>query len=528
MRSVLAITLVLVGTRNVFSQPDPSKPDDPQPSPPAPTPEPAPEPPRPEPKPEPAPPPAPSKVVDPQIASNPIAVPGPGPTAPSSNRDLGFRFGSYGRVLAGSDLRGGKPEAANVVAHGPRIVEDSYLELDFSYGADTPSGLRLRPVITLAFDGTLFHDTGNFDAQPALRNMFLDAQVSPSVTLWAGSKMYRGDDIYLFDYWPLDDLNTVGGGVVYRKTGAAPGDDIVELAAHAGFNRLEEPSEFQFQQIDVPDPEQGARTIVQLNRQRIVGSASATYLMLDRPETANWKLKVHGEVHALGAGTRQRRTDGTFEDLPADTGYLVGAQVGTFGYAPTRLKYRRHLNLFARYARGLAAFDEIAPPTSFGADLEAKRASELSFGASGNWDHPLGNVMLGVLSRRFVDADNNTTDFDDGWEYAIAARPLAALGKGVFAGADVSYQARFPRGLNPVTQRAEDPAVFQLAPMLVFSPMGPSGYDRPQIRFVYRAAHRNAAARDLFVDQDPRQNEKWTYFLGVQAEWWFNSSTYQR
>ena len=25
--------------------------------------------------------------------------------------------------------------------------------------------------------------------------------------------MYRGDDIYLLDYWPLDDQNIVGGGV---------------------------------------------------------------------------------------------------------------------------------------------------------------------------------------------------------------------------------------------------------------------------------------------------------------------------
>ena len=32
-------------------------------------------------------------------------------------------LGSYGRVLAGSDLRGGKPEKVAIVAHAPRIVE---------------------------------------------------------------------------------------------------------------------------------------------------------------------------------------------------------------------------------------------------------------------------------------------------------------------------------------------------------------------------------------------------------------------
>jgi hypothetical protein len=92
----------------------------------------------------------------------------------------------------------------------------------------------------------------------------------------------------------------------------------------------------------------------------------------------------------------------------------------------------------------------------------------------------------------------------------------------------VSYQARFPQGLNPTTLRAEDPGVFQIAPMIVFSPMGPSAYDRPQLRFVYRAAHLNEGALDLYVPDDPRHRHDWVYFLGVQAEWWFNSSTYKR
>ena len=51
--------------------------------------------------------------------------------------------------------------------------------------------------------------------------------------------------------------------------------------------------------------------------------------------------------------------------------------------------------------------------------------------------------------------------------------------------------------------------------------------DRPQLRLVYRAAHLNEAARDEFVPDDPRQGREWTHFLGFQAEWWFNSSTYR-
>jgi maltoporin len=438
----------------------------------------------------------------------------------------GFRFGSYGRATAGSDLRGGKPEKILIVAHGPRIVEDSYLELEFSYGfvkhREAGEGyIALRPVITLAFDGTLFHDTGEFDARPALRNMYLDARIAPSITAWAGSRMYRGDDIYLFDFWPLDDQNMVGAGAQFSSK--VTDTNEVGVAAAVGFNRLNHP--FQFQAIDVANPVQGATTVEQLNRQRIVASASAQYLMLPTGDGMGSKLKVHTEVHSLPSGTRKRE-DGTLESLPADTGFLIGAEAGVFGFSANPA-IRRHLNLFARYANGLAAFDELAPPTSFGPQLKTGNANELSFGVSGNFDHELGQLMVGALSRRFIDADTTSIDPDDGWEYAIGARPLARIVPEWYVGGDVSYQARFPRGLNPITLRADDPAMLQIAPMIVYSPMGPSAYDRPQLRLVYRTAHLNDAALDTYVPDDPRHDRAWVHFLGVQAEWWFNSSRYR-
>ena len=453
-------------------------------------------------------------------------------------RDEGFRFGSYGRVTAGTDLRGGKPERILVVAHGPRIVEPSYLELEFSYGFEIHKGfegvnsyLAMRPVITLAFDDTLFHDTGNFDAHPAIRNMFLDARLSRTLSMWVGSRMYRGDDIYLFDYWPLDDQNTVGAGLLYRALlfpQHEQGDEahMLELSGHVGWNRLNQP--FQFQQIDVANPVQGATTVVQLNRQRMVASATASYIQQGPPNDVSFKVKLHGEVHELPSGTR-KRDDGTFEALPADSGFLIGGEVSLFNLGGDQVdhRFRRHLNLFTRYAKGLAAFDELAPPTTFGADLKTQHASELTFGASGNWDSKLGNMMLGALSRRFIDATGNAISPNNGWEYALDVRPLAKVARDWFLGADLSYQARFPNGLNPITLRAEDASVFELAPMAVFSPMGPSAYDRPQLRFVYRAAHLNDGALDLYVPDDPRHAHAWVHFIGVQAEWWFNSSTYK-
>jgi hypothetical protein len=438
----------------------------------------------------------------------------PTPTPPPASAAAGFTFGSYGRIAAATDLRGGTPEGVAVVAHGARIVEPTYLELDLAYGLVAPSGARLRTVTTIAWGDELFHTTGEFDARPALRNLFLEADVTPALTVWAGSRMYRGDDIYLLDYWPLDDLNTVGAGVRHRRGG-------LDLAAHAGVNRLLDP--FQFQEDDVPDPEQGATTVTQLDRQRFLASATATYQQLVVPALdLHGKVKLHAELHAVPDGER-RRGDDTVETLPRDWGTTVGAQAGV--WTPAQAGHRRHANLFARWSKGLAAFDELAPPSATDENLETfPGASELVLGLAGGWDHPLGNALVGAYARRFVDGDRSGADPDDGWEYIAAVRPLARAVGDLYAGADLSYQVRFPRGINPTSQLASDPAIVQIAPMVVYAPMGPSAYDRPQLRLVYRAARLNEGARDLYVPDDPRRAETWVHFLGVQAEWWFNST----
>jgi len=464
------------------------------------------------------------RIVEARLAARAAAEPPAAPTAapakpaPAAASDAGgFRFGSYGRILAGTDLRGGTPAPVAVVAHGPRIVEKSYLELDFAYGFQPARGPLLRTVTTLAFGDRLFHATGDFDAQPALRNVFAEALWRGGARVWVGSRMYRGDDLYLLDYWPLDDQNTIGAGGGVR-VGA------LDVAAHVGVNRLLD--DFQYQERDVASPELGATTVVQLDRQRTIASATATYFLPARGDL-HAKVKVHAELQGLPAGTRAR-SDDTTEALPADWGTTLGAQLGVWGLAPAETGYRRHANLFARWSKGLAAYDELAPPTGFDADLETyPRASELVLGLGAGWDDRWGHVLLAAYARRFVDADPNLRDVDDGWEYAANVRPLAHLGHGLFAGVDLAYQARFPRGLMPSTQLAADPGVVSIAPMLALSPLGPSAYDRPQLRLVYRYAHLNDGALALYAEDDPRRGHATVHFLGAQAEWWFNSNSYR-
>src|SRR5690349_5731936 len=64
---------------------------------------------------------APAEAVAPGPATS--AETTPKPTGPQT----GFDFGSYGRVGVGTDLRGSTAESVNVVAHGTRVVELSYV-----------------------------------------------------------------------------------------------------------------------------------------------------------------------------------------------------------------------------------------------------------------------------------------------------------------------------------------------------------------------------------------------------------------
>ncbi|MEZ4399563.1 MAG: carbohydrate porin [Kofleriaceae bacterium] len=466
----------------------------------------------------------------PRVEPAPAATP---PSAPASDwREpfLGFRFGSYGRVTAGTDLAGGKPQPIHVVAHGPRIVEPSYLELDFSYGARWGHSGLIRTILTLAYDDQLFHDTGAFTAGPALRNLYVIAEHDDHA-VWVGSRMLRGDDLYLFDYWPLDDLNTVGAGGELRL--GRDGDDDrswLDVAAHVGLNRLRDP--FQYQERAVADPELGATTVVQLNRQRTIASARAAYTRLAEPDAGgrpgiNLRATLYGELHGIGAGTRRRTSDATLEALPRDWGTTLGAEL-TAWRDPGDADRTRAASLFVKWSKGLAAFDELAAPTSFDAELRTfPKASELVIGAGGSWDAARYHLVAASYLRRFVDADVNTRDRDDGWEYAVDLRPAVRLHHhGVYAALDLGYEARFPRGLQPTTQAAADPAIVSAAPMLTFHPTGASAWSRPELRLVYRAAHQNDGALALYAPEDPRART-WTHFLGVSAEWWFNSNSYR-
>ncbi len=422
----------------------------------------------------------------------------------------GFRFGSYGRIGVSGDLaRSSKAKHLNVVTHGPRLEESPYVELDLGYVMDRGDDLGFRVAFTLAFSENFFHYNGEWDADIAVRNLYLEAinVFTPALSIWAGSRMYRGDDIYLFDYWPLDMLNTLGAGAKLRlgKT---------SINFHGGVNRLDDA--FQYQKYPVPGAPFGSEEVEVLDRQRAVFSLKATHEMPGLTEALSLKVAAYGELHHLPEGTL--RKDLETKDLPSDLGWVAGFQLGFWGFGDNA-----HLNIWGRAAGGLAAYGELAVPGSLDLEKKAEDAREYVVALSGNFERGIFGLMLGAYMRYFEDADGNKSDYDDGWEYVVAARPIFFIHRHFHQAAEISWQGRRPNGLNPRTQTHLVPNVmkFSLIPTLSWDR---GSYSRPHIRFIYTLTYLDEAARILFPKEDPRYGESMHHFMGVQVEWWFNSS----
>ncbi len=424
-----------------------------------------------------------------------------------------FQFGSYGRIPIGTDLEGKQGRQIRLVAHPPRLLEGPYGEVDFTYRFDVQkTDTAFLTHLTLALGEQLFHYSGNFSADLAVRNMYLEAVdvFHPGLSAWVGSRMYRGADIYLLDFWPLDEQNTVGGGVSYRfgKT---------DLRLHAGVNRLED--RFQKETLAVPADTVGEREILLMDRQRGVLTLRAERLF-DLREKLKMTGVIYAEGHSISSGLR-RVDDFNEEKLPADSGYLLGAMASAWGFGPSS-----HLNLYARFASGLAAYDEMAVPIGVSRAKTTKGARELLFALSSNyeWREKLG-VLVGTYLRNFKDADPTVYDRDDTWEVGFATRPAWFVTEHFQLIGELNFQYLRPNGLSLETSKHEQPLVFQLGLMPSLS-LGKGSYARPQLRLLYAVSFLNEAAQNTYAPEDPLRGKSVRHYLGVGAEWWFHSSRY--
>lgn len=432
----------------------------------------------------------------------------------------GFHFGSYGRVIAGGDHRGRAGRDADIVARGSRLDESNYAELELrreDYWKAT--GAYTRIVATMAFANPLFHYNGKFDATLGLRNLYIEESGLglKKLKVWAGSRMYRGDDIYLLDFWPLDNLNTLGGGLSYEFI-----PNLV-LRLHSGVNQPA--NAFFVQDVARPRPlgQVGEQTVRITDRQKSISSAKLSHIF-PIGESGGLKPVVYGELHYTPSGQRERETS-QYESLPDDVGFVVGTQLGLFNG-----KRSSHLNLVFRYAGGMAAYGEFNAPTRLSPGRDSKGAREILGAISGNYEIGPFGLLVGSYLRSFRNASPGL-DVDDLGEGIVIARPTVWFGEIAGLSLEGSYQAQRRGVLLAQHDGGLVPQFGQLGrvglvPFL--TPAGRGNYARPHIRLIYLLTMRDAGARRLYSPDDVFALRKVDHFIGIGAEWWFGSTSYFR
>jgi hypothetical protein len=451
------------------------------------------------------------------------APPAPSASPPSSgapeSHEHGFSFGSYGRVNVASDLRGGSGRQANIVYYGTRIDLPTYAELQlerYDHFKVQGDDLRTNVVATLGIAGPLFHETGDFSANIAVRNLYVEAKGLwfSGFSAWVGSRMYRGDDIYLLNWWPLDNLNTVGGGV--RLAFDTTSKEATSLALHVGLGRANDP--FSFQERPSPAPSGfGASTVITLDRPRMIVSAKLAHVELLGGGPGGFKGVLYAEQHSISSGTYVD-ADNVSQSLPTDSGTVIGAQLGAF--TGVRDVF---VNLFVRYATGIAAYGDKTVPTALAPDNSTRGAHEALAAIGANYETGPFAVLLGGYVRGFQDASGATYSVNTYNEGTIVVRPTVWPSRYAGVSVEGSYQFLSTAAFD-AEGRAVGGRVFRLGVLPFITPFGRGSFTRPHLQLIYVATFRDAAAQRLYAPDDAFYSRSVEHFLGIGAEWWFNSS----
>jgi maltoporin len=445
------------------------------------------------------------------------------PTVSNKN----FSFGSYGRVGIAYAL--GAPETDyprglnlnGMGAVGGRLEENDYFELVAAMHFEPKIGGEQKTVVNVqsrfAFYTTQGQLIGNVSNNSiggittALPELYVEANniEGSNWSVWAGARLFRGEDIHIIDQYYFDDHSGQGVGVKYKNTQAA----LIFTGSIDTTSTL--PPNFY---LDIVN---GTPTLALRNRYVTVLEHNFTL--------KNGYVKVMGEYQRLPAGTNGDVT--TMYNYPAANGYVLGAKYSR----PIASEIPGSFNaISARYGTGIANGGDGGSTrtyVTYGApNLETNsfnNAYSMAFTETFLWNmnkkYSLNGYAVYTKSRGASDSLNKAPDYLDKQmlfnrkqDIAFGARGTWYLKKWLHLLHELDFAWR-KDGTQPFAQMTK----LSIAPTL--APTGVTDvWARPQIRFIYSIAHYNQFAADNLYSSYLQQSgiKSWGQYLGVKAEWW--------
>lgn len=450
---------------------------------------------------------------------------------PVSNKNVSF--GSYGRVgVDWSFVNGGsigrRLNLNNMGSIGGRLEEQDYLELapvlhfkPFKENDPTMINVQLRFAVysrsLSLFGNSSTSSLGGLTL--ALPEIFAEARNinNSGVNVWIGSRLYRGPDVHIADYFYFNDHSGQGFGIELRNTRFC----TIFVSSTDTSSNLPPYFYLNFQ-TGTPGLALRQRVVFNLEHD-IVFSEKQTLTLL-------------GEFHRMGDADSPVEISPYAGDstvvlnYPSDFGYVFGVQhVSVLGESGSGQYNRIALRYGARIANG---GDGGISKTSFtfGApnldEMNFKNAYSISLVDEVFLNLSENNAFNGYLiftkSKGGAETDGLAETYfgrevyNSKKDFTIGFRDTHFFTDKFHVIGELHYSNRKDGTDEPYAMTK-----LSLAP--TFVPAGQkSAWARPQLRFVASLARYNNAAKENLYSPylgftGPKQ---WGYYFGVKAEWW--------
>lgn len=421
---------------------------------------------------------------------------------------MGIAWTPSGQLIAGKYMNLGDRRAI-----GGRLEEGDYLEpglrihlLKGEKEGDTKVDL-VTDVEVWSDDGAILSDLANGavnllhivpeQAYIQAQNLFVK-----DLTLWAGARLYRKNDIHIADYFYFDNLSSQGVGAFYKGLDAAV---------------LVNTNTSPFFQVDLNAGMNPSATPDIVRRQRTM-----FVLQYTQPFSGKNYIKGLGEFHVVPKSGDANR-DAPANVNPRDYGWVLGAKLhldlGHDQFNDFSIRYGRGIANGA--ASGRSTYDTFGDPArdgtytgAFGVEVVDHFMWNLGTMASLN-GYATFHYDKGASD--IAQAERPGTKPDARSDFAVGIRPVAYLHKNFHLMAEATYQVRKDEGRDIGTALK-----LSLVPTIV--PIGEPGFwSRPHIRAIYTFGLYNQGAVEQRMSPYLQTvgATSTAHYFGTRAEWWF-------
>ncbi len=441
--------------------------------------------------------------------------------------DVGF--GSYGRMgvswtTDNISTQGRRLNLNNMGSIGGRMEEQDYLELGMAF--------HMRPValkadsteINVQFRTSVFSRSvalfGNSNTESlggltiALPEAYAEARnvFTRGLNLWVGSRLYRGPDVHMADYFYFNDHSGQGAGIEYKRSRFH-----VNFVGSTDTTTTVPPYFF----LNIKSGTQSLEI-----RNRLVYTLEQDIKLSPRS-----LLSLMGEFHRIGDPGRVIDSTNVLLSFPGDFGWVLGVRHQTD--LLLSLEPGSFNQLGIRYGSRIANGGDGGSARTW-ETFGAVDTTTFKFGNAYSW-HIVDHFLLN-FSRRFslngyfiYNQSKGAARSSDvsktylGREVFNRKEDLSIGLKGVFYLSDI-FHWQTELHLSQRKDGTQDwyrMAKLSLVPTLAIRGER-SVWSRPHFRFIYSLAWFNKLARDHLYSPylDLAGPKEWGHFFGIRAEWW--------